>query len=300
MLRKMGRLLLPESLRRKLNATGDRLARKAHDARWTAMTATQRTSYIEKVLGLADSSWLFLVGMNTTGTKLLVELCNSHPELRCLPREGQLLTRELPNPLALGPSRLFTTHMDLFRWTEDSPGGNVERMIYDWSPYYPSRPGILVDKSVTHVLRSRWLQRHFRRASFVATVRDPYATCEGIRRRDNVPIELAAAHWALCNDILLEDLPHLERKLVMRYEDLCAAPGKELERVRGLLGLTRPFNEQVVQGEFRIENMNNDCAPIQNFNEASYSRLTLRDFETISRIAGPTMERLGYAIRKAA
>jgi hypothetical protein len=300
MFRNVFRTLLPESLRRQLNATGDRLALSLQDLRWKRMSPAERAAYVEQRLSLSQSSWLFLIGMNNTGTKLLVKILESHPELRSLPREGQFLTGELPNPLTLHVPRVFSMCLDTFRWTEDTQGGDPQRILYDWAYYYPPRPGVLVEKTPANVLRSRWLQRHFAPATFLATVRDPYATCEGIRRRDGVPIEYAATHWALCNEILLEDLPLLQSKLVMRYEDLCADPVRELERVRVALGLRQPFDGQVLRGEFGIENLAGSSAPIQNFNASSHARLSSREFDVISRIAGPTMERLGYSCRRLA
>ncbi|OAI53256.1 hypothetical protein AYO44_04295 [Planctomycetaceae bacterium SCGC AG-212-F19] len=300
MLKRLLRDHLPFSVRCKIRAVQEKCGWTLHQLRWQLLSAKQRKDYLERRLALSTSSWLFLNGMNNTGTTLLVAIFSTHPELRCLYREGHFITRALPDPRLPGAPRIFSTCLPMFRWTEDSLGGDPEKMMYDWAYYLPPPPGVLVEKSPTNVFRSRWLQRHFPHSAFLATARDPYAVCEGIRRRHGVPVEHAAAHWVVCHDALLDDLPHLQSKLLIRYEDLCAAPVRELQRVQDLLGLKQPFDEKVVYGEFPVHNLSNTSAAIQDFNSKSYANLTPREFDTITRIAGPTMEKLGYSCRHAA
>jgi hypothetical protein len=294
MLKSMLRDVLPHSVRAKIRGMQEACGWQWHQFRWHLLSPQQRAAYLERQLALSTTSWLFLNGMNNTGTTLLLALFSAHPELRCLYREGHFITKGVPDPRMPGAPRIFSTRLPMFRWTEDSVEGDAQRAMYDWAYYLPPPPGVIVEKSPTNVLRSRWLQRHFPRAAFLATVRDPYAVCEGIRRREGVPLEHAAAHWVVCQDALLDDLPYLERKVVLRYEDLCAAPVRELKKIQDLVGLKRPFDDVLIHREFAVHNLDNKSAAIQNFNQKSHVHLSPRDFDTITRIAGPTMERLGY------
>ena len=42
-------------------------------------------------------------------------------------------------------------------------------------------------------------------------------------------IEEAATHWRIVHEVLDEDLPHLERSHIVRYEDFCAQPLRVLD-----------------------------------------------------------------------
>jgi hypothetical protein len=169
------------------------------------------------------------------------------------------------------------------------------RVQYDWSYYYQPRPGILLEKSPPNVLRSRWLQLHFRPSQFVAIIRHPYAVCEGIRRRDGHTIEEAALHWVRANECLLEDVKHLQDCLCLRYEELCQQPEDHLEKLESFLSLDAPIDRKVLSTPRSIHNIDAIPQPICNLNERSLAQLSACDLACIDRIAGPLMQRLGYA-----
>ncbi len=78
--------------------------------------------------------------------------------------------------------------------------------MYDWLDYYGPGPGILLEKSPPTAIRGRWLQATFPPSRFIAVTRHPDAVCEGIRRRTGLPIDQAAQHWLLGNELLLDDV----------------------------------------------------------------------------------------------
>ena len=130
---------------------------------------------------------------------------------------------------------------------------------------------------------------------FLAIVRSPYAVCEGVRRREGRSIEEAAHHWATGNKILFDDLPRLERSWWFRYEDLCARPQEHLKRLEDFLELKRPF-EYAVLDRLEAHNVLGAPSALQDFNERSMARLSSADRDTIHRIAGDQMKRLGYPL----
>lgn len=249
----------------------------------------------DRRLGVDPYFWLFVLGVNNSGTTLLVRLLEAHPLIRTLRREGQYLTRSLPHPRDFGIRRLWATRLEQFRMTEDSPDEPALRTRYDWSLYYPRRPGILLEKSPTNTVRAPWLQKHFRPCRFLAIIRDPYAVCEGVRRREGHSIEDAATHWARANSCLLEDGPRLQHYLLIRYEDLCTDPQSELKRIEDFLELPTPFDAGIVSKDFELHTLETPGSAIQSFNAKSLARLSADDIAAISKIAGPVMERFGYA-----
>jgi hypothetical protein len=268
--------------------------RRLHDLRWTLGPERRLSRWADARLDIGPFYWLFVLGCNNSGTTLLVELLEKHPLIRSLPKEGQRLTRAIPNSAPLGIGRVFTQRMDLFRWTEADPGACVPRLRYDWAYYADPRPGIRLEKSPPNTLRSRWLQRWFAPARFLVIVRNPYAVCEGIARRRGHSLEEAAVHWRTVHEVLDEDLPRLERSLVIRYEEFCEHPGGTLDRLERFLELPVPFDRGVVDARFEAHNMDGTPAALQNFNARSLARLGPDERARITSILGREAERWGY------
>ncbi|HUE87975.1 MAG TPA: sulfotransferase [Vicinamibacterales bacterium] len=293
-LRTAYRKATPASLRKGVWKARRRVPRRLHDLQWEVGPEARLSRWTDGQLDLGPWYWLFLLGCNNSGTTLLVETLQSHPLIRKLPKEGQRLTKAIPNSAPLGIGRVFTQRLDLFRQTESGDGMCVPRLRYDWAYFSDPRPGIRLEKSPPNTLRSRWLQRHFAPARFLVLVRDPYAVCEGIARRRGHSIEEAAVHWRTVHEILQEDLPHLERALTVRYEDFCERPLDVLETVRGFLGLEEPFDASLATREFNAHNMSGAPHQLENFNDRSIRRLSTGDRETITRVIGDRMTPWGY------
>lgn len=299
-LRHYYRSWVPHPLRVRLDPLSRSLAtlgsprRVADTLAWRLLGAETLRRRTDARLALGPYYWLFILGLNNSGTTLLVRILSSHPLIRTMPREGQYLTRALPHPMDVGVRRLWSARLDLFRLTEDGPAAPALRVQYDWARAYPRRPGVLLEKSPVNCVRSRWLQRHFRPSRFIAIVRDPYAVCEGIRRREGHSIEEAARHWSRAHGCLLDDMEHLEHRLLVRYEDLCARPEAELVEIERFLGLAPAFDRAVLQSSFAVHSVEGLSSGIQDFNAESLRRLSPQDIETITRITAPERERLGY------
>lgn len=264
-----------------------------HKLRWTLSSRRRIERYVDRVLDQEAYGWIFLLGVNNSGTTLIANVLESHPLVRCMDWEGQDYTNELPHPWDYGAARLWTVELDRFRWTEADVRADAVRIKYDWTLRYPAPPGYLFEKSPPNVLRSRWLQHNFRPARFIATFRSPYAVCEGVRRRMDCTIEQAASHWATANRILLEDISRLERVLSYRYEELCQDPQAVLGKVDDFLEVRRSVPSEVLD---RVEahSMDGRTRGITNMNARSIERLSAEDIRTINGIAGPVMEELGY------
>jgi hypothetical protein len=268
--------------------------RVVHNLRWHLSSQNYLEKWTEQRLQLDNHYWLFILGLNNSGTTLLVDLLKSHPAMRWLPNEGQYLTGALPLPRAYGVPRNFSRRPDIFHWTEKADPTPALRIQYDWALHFQQRPGILLEKSPPNILRSRWLQQNFRPSRFVTIIRHPYAVCEGIRRREGHTIEEATLHWVRSNELLLDDVKHLQYCLCVSYEELCLFPENHLEKLETFLGLDIPLNRSVLTTPRHIHNIDATPQLIRTFNERSVQQLSAADLAIIDRIAGPMMERLGY------
>jgi hypothetical protein len=243
--------------------------------------------------------WVFLVGCYNSGTQLGMHVLGSHPDISALPEEGQFLTDQFTPDFQLGLPRMWVLREDLFRLTEADEGPDTARLKKEWGARLDLSKPILLEKSPPNAARTRWLQRHFENAHFLAFVRNGYAVAEGIRRkampkhrRGGWPLELCARQWARCNEVLLEDAEYLERVLWVRYEDLTDRPGAEIGRILRFLGIPEPTGIDL-KSSWSVHEREE---PIRNMNQESFDRLSSEDIASITGEARPMLERFGYPL----
>jgi hypothetical protein len=260
------------------------------------MSREQRVRWSRDYNARTTEFWLFVLGLHGSGTTLMKTILEQHPSIRSMPKEGQFYTNAIPQVVMYGLMRRFTARLDLFRLTEASLPMAALRAQFDWSFVYPNAKGIKLEKSSTNLIRARWLQAHFTPSRFVTIFRDPYAVCASTRRRyPAVTIEEIARQWKVAHDLLLEDLPHLEKNLILYYEDLCGDLEAQLQRLSAFLalepGLTRSMLPAVIP---TTKNVHDAYLPITNLNADNRAWLSVDDMDVIKRVAADTMARIGY------
>jgi len=260
------------------------------------MTREQRVRWSRDYNDATTEFWLFVLGLHGSGTTLMKTLLEQHPSIRSMPKEGQFYTNAIPQVVMYGLMRRFTARLDLFRLTEANAPMAALRAQFDWSFVYPKARGIKLEKSSTNLIRARWLQAHFTPSRFVTIFRDPYAVCASTRRRyPTVTVEEIARQWKVAHDILLEDLPYLEKNLILYYEDLCSGLEEQLQRLSDFLG----FEPRLTRSELpavmpTTKNVQDAYLPITNLNEQNRAWLSAEDVDVIKRVAAETMARIGY------
>lgn len=237
--------------------------------------------------------WVFVVGCYNSGTTLLHTLLAEHPAVGKLPREGQFLTDQLAIPRELGIPRLWALEPQLFRLTEaDGHDIDAARIKRQWGGRYDDhRRPYLAEHSPTNAGRTRWLQQHFRPASFVGIVRDGNAVVAGMRRKAGHSVADGARQWAESNRIMLDDFEHLDHAIVVRYEELAARPDEVVGEVLDFLGLP-PRPDAIGDRPITVHG---ERSPIRDMNERSSAELTDADRLEIRRVAGAMLDRLGYS-----
>lgn len=237
--------------------------------------------------------WVFIVGCYNSGTTLLHDLLATHPSIGSMPNEGQFYTDQLVLPRAVGLYRLWAMKPELFYLDESSQTNiDVNRLKRQWGAQFndPTRP-ILLEKSPTNVARTRWLQKHFKNAHFIGIIRNGYAVAEGIRRKANYPLDVAAKQWVLSNEIMLHDFELLDRKFMLRYEDLVATPNQTFQRILSFLGLSGDGPDITNQ----VWSIHKEHSTIKDMNHRSLLALSASERDTIRLVAGDVLNRLGYS-----
>jgi hypothetical protein len=244
--------------------------------------------------------WLFIVGCYNSGTELLENILARHPDVAGLPEEGQFLTDQIPADFELGLPRMWVMREDLFRLTENDDGPDVDRLKKEWIMRLDRSRPVFVEKSPPNAAKTRWLQKHFENAHFIAIVRNGYAVAAGIRKkaepyhlREGWPLDACARQWERSYEVLLEDAEHLKKVLWVRYEDLTANPAAEIKRVLEFAGLQVPDLNAFINQSYGVHERNE---PIRDMNPESIARLTAEEKRIVTEQARPMLEKFGYEI----
>jgi hypothetical protein len=242
-----------------------------------------------------EHKWIFVLGCNNSGTTLTSNVLGLHPAISTLPREGQKMTKVMPQPKELGCPRLWTERLDAFRLTESDNGYNKARLVYDWINYKKSdSTEFILEKSPPDTLRSRWLQGVFDHCYFIGLVRNGYAVCEGMRRRNGHSLERCARHWNLVNKIMIEDSRFLNRFKLLRYEELTRDPAAAFDSLSDFLGIDKTPFRSIAEKKFVVHNIDGRQSQIRDFNASSLSRLSPEDREVITLHAREMLDYFGY------
>ena len=201
--------------------------------------------------------YAFVGGLHRSGTTLVADCLEAHPEVRGLPHsiapegEGVFLQGAIPHDARAGVPG---------EWAEETGAHLIDggphdrkevrdRLAADWDRWYPPGGRWRVEKSPVNLLRARLYQQFFPAAQFVFVVRHPVAVARASAKwssRDEVAL---LRHWEIAHGLLADDLPHLHNWLVVRLEDLAERPEAELARLFAFLRLdpvppARPIDGQ--------------------------------------------------------
>lgn len=137
-------------------------------------------------------------------------------------------------------------------WTESSPSATPEvaaKLFGEWSRYWDLRCSVLLEKTPTSLLRTRFLQALFPEARFIAIQRHPVAVSLGTGRWPDgakFSLEHRFRHYFHCHDIFQDDLRHLRHCMLIRYEDFIADAPSMLAKLHRFIGVNPvPFDGQV-------------------------------------------------------
>lgn len=208
---------------------------------------------------------VFLLSSPRSGSTLLRVMLAGHsklfspPELHLLPFATMRQRHEKMHGTGLdeGLARAF---MELHGWDTDTALAHVENLIAnDASPQSvyaelqkAAGQRLIVDKSPSYGASLDTLRNAetlFEGSRYIHLIRHPYATIDSIvkRRLDKLvgvhdvnPYVFAEQLWASSNDNIQRFLADIEpeRKKVIRFEDLVAAPNTTMESLCSFLGIS--------------------------------------------------------------
>ena len=228
--------------------------------------------------------YLFLLSPPYSGSTVLWQLLQTSPEVTALPDEGQFV------PGA-------AEHLRARAW---DPAKEVDWAAVKevWERHWdPNRP-VALEKSPPHLVRAPEIDQVFDPAAFLVMMRDPYALCEGLQRRNGWNWPRAVRSWVYCAELQARNLDVLQRRLPLNYEELCADPQAAAERI---LAFVPELGSLDALGTFRAHSIGGISeGPLHDFNEQKIARLQPADIEELSELLRPhgsLLREFGYVLR---
>jgi hypothetical protein len=159
-------------------------------------------------------TYLFILCSHSSGSTALWKLLQTSPNLSAMPVEGQFIDSVQP---------ILRNSI----WDEDksTPWPLVKA---EWEKNWDLEKPVLIEKSPPHLLHALEIQKHFSPAYFIVMVRNPYAYCEGTKRRGRAGLgygqeasyQSIALGWIKECQYQMKNIRELDHVIHFTYEDL--------------------------------------------------------------------------------
>jgi hypothetical protein len=265
---------------------------------------------------------VFVVGMNGSGTTMLLDCLGRHPLLYAFPKETRLIPYLIARQGSYGDLAVDANFRAL--WDEvrnlavfrEVNGHAPVPLPEDWAAHRRSLAAILdavflhfatqhgkrrwCEKTPQHVQHLASLAELFPAARFVHVIRDGRDCAVSFHRRWRRQPELTVFRWKKVVTMGREQGRRLgpARYLEVRYEDLTADPERSLRRICDFLGLD--FNPAVLhsaQPYLQPSGEPRRSGGLQRNSGKWRSYFPAPTLEGLERIAGATLASCGYATR---
>ena len=265
---------------------------------------------------------LFILGMPRSGTKLLRDILNRHPEVAIFPVESHFLPyfqSRFPQYGDISQRSNFDRfyadvqqtnfmralserdiHFPADEWFASLQGNSFGSAIESLFAIYAGRSGsrIAGDKTPAYITEAELLLDLFPNAKFVHIVRDPRDYVLSLRNAWNQNAIRAAQRWkdSIRNLHAVMKARHIEYAEI-RYEDLVSDPRAAVTRVCDYLGID--FDETMLNFDRPTENIGDAKGALgvvsKNFGKWRHS-LRAPEVHAIEAIAGVMIDSLGYEL----
>jgi hypothetical protein len=191
--------------------------------------------------------YLFILCPPSSGSTLLWKILQTSPHVSAFQYEGKRLARSI------------LAAEDRWNPAKVIPWDRVEAK---WSEHWDFKKPVLLEKSPPHLIRAEQLAAHFHDSYFIVMIRNPYAFCEGVKRRwlPGTSYFNLARFWLICASYLIDSIKGLKNTMYLTYEELTDHPDRICRRLvdfvpeLGALHLDRKFD--VFEKSMGVTNLN--------------------------------------------
>jgi hypothetical protein len=259
---------------------------------------------------------VFVVGMNGSGTTMLLDSLGRHPELYAFPRETRLIPHLFATQKGFGDLRsddnffkLWNTVLGLgvFEYVNDHQPLEIPA---DWRSYPRSLAGVLdgvfglfaaregkqrwCEKTPQYIQHMPLLLELFPEARFVHVIRDGRDCAASFNRRWLRTPELTMYRW---KKVVAEG--HMQGKLLgedkymeVRYEDLTANPEVWLRRICEFIGV--PFDAAITESSQPYLNSDRVAAGLVPNSGKWKTYFDPEKLRVLEQIGGSALASFGY------
>ena len=216
-------------------------------------------------IDLMGRKHLFILCPPASGSTLLWRILQTSPHVSAFNNEGKSLVKSiLATKDRWNPSKTIKWETVKKRWEEE----------------WDHCKTVLLEKSPPHLVRAQQLEQHFTSSHFLIMVRNPYAFCEGIRRRrsKNTTYYNIAKFWVICSRYQIRNIGQLKNSMCLTYEELTNNP---TQVSRKIIGFLPELEELKLEGNFSVFEKS---MKISNLNEEQIRRLSDGDIYEINMV----------------
>jgi hypothetical protein len=226
----------------------------------------------------AMSSYLFILCPPYSGSTVLWRLLATSTAVSVLPEEGQFL-----------PELIDILRDDPWKKDKTQPWEQIKPV---WDNYWDHEKAYLVEKSPPHLIRTEAISTHFQPISFLIMVRNPYAHCEGLMRRNDWPAAGAARFSTRVMRRQMENAENYANSIKFTYETLVETPEAVVSQIQAFLpGIGELKHAQ----DFKIHSIDGVVKrKIQNLNQKKINNLSIGDIKAINAVLRENLDVLEY------
>ncbi len=265
----------------------------------------------------AERRPVFVVGMNGSGTTMMLNCLNAHSKLYGFPRETLIL------PYFIAKSRNYDLSVpeklrelwddfrsqSCFTWVN---GGEAPPLPDYWAELAPGLPTV-IDETFLYFARKnnkqRWcekspmyaqhipaLHRLFPHASFIHMIRDGRSCAASFQRRWGYHPNRTIYRWKNVIETARVDAEQCGANYMeVYYERLTRDPAAEMERVCRFLQLE--FEQEVLSPSRKPRHMGSQADVITESKPRWQSQFDAKRIRSLENIAGQVLNNLGYSVQ---
>jgi hypothetical protein len=245
---------------------------------------------------------IFLVGARRSGTNWVQRIIGAHPEVALVPSETYLFSRGIRPLRERFHHGVRGSPGTAFVYMEPQEMTRALRSLCDgiFSPFLEAVPGAtrLAERTPEHVTCLELIGEIYPDAWILNIVRDGRDVARSLMAQPwkNAPhtIEEAALEWRSSVEAAEGASTHLARFRTVRYEEVLAEPQPHIEDLFAWFGLSA--TPQVVEEALREAKVAFNQDPTTGRVGAGKWRdkISATDLSALMKVAGGTLERLGY------